>query len=72
MTRKHEELMARIYPVKLAVRRLFLRGPLAGIEFADTVRFVSRQRAAEWLRGIRRNCRAGNLEYRLIKTEVAL
>jgi hypothetical protein len=72
MTTKHDRLVNKLYPVALVVRKAFERGILKGIAFNDTVRFISRERAASWVRGVRRNYRAGKLEYRLVRVEVVL
>lgn len=60
----------RLYPVALAYNRVFVTGPLKGIVMRDTTRFVNRQRAAQWVRGIRRNSRLGLLDYKLLSIEV--
>jgi len=54
----------------LLFTRLFLPGTLLeGIKYHDRIRFVSRDRAAAWVRGIRRNTRRGVLDYKLVAIE---
>lgn len=50
--------------------REFTAGPLIGIKAPDKINHVDRWHAAQWLKGIRRNVRAGRLEYRLIAVTV--
>lgn len=46
-------------------RKAFLPGAiLAGINLWERLEFVDRWHCAQWLRGVRRNIRAGKLEWR--------
>lgn len=36
---------------------------LEGLTITETLRFIDRWHAAQWLRGVRRNIRAGRLEW---------
>lgn len=51
----------------LEFTRFFTSGTLAGLTHDDSLTFVDRGRAAAWVRGIRRNSRAGQLNYRLTR-----
>jgi len=54
-----------IHAVRIHFVREFTSGALKGLTHKEWIQFVSRDRAAKWCRGIRRNARAGLLDYRL-------
>jgi hypothetical protein len=54
-----------IYPVEIKFTRHFTKGWSKGSTYRDSLRFVSRDRAAKWLRGVRENVRAGELDFRI-------
>lgn len=45
--------------------RTFTAGPLAGLTVPDKITHPDRRHAADWLKGVRQNSRAGRLEYRV-------
>jgi len=52
-----------IYPVAVSFTRRFHAGCMNGVSASDVLRFVDRQSAARWVRGIRSNSRSGALTY---------
>jgi len=53
----------------LLFTRKHVSGLLKGIVTHDKIRHVDRWHAAQWVKGIRRNSRRGNLDYKLIAIE---
>ena len=57
------QTLAALYPVAISFTRHFHKGWMNGVSASDVLRFVDRDSAARWLRGIRANAKAGAINY---------
>lgn len=54
------------YRVILTITREFIAGTLKELRHTGTMAHVDIAHAASWVRGIRKNSRAGKVDYRLV------
>ncbi len=52
-----------LYKVKVNFARRFTRGTLKGLDHQDSIPFISKELALDWVKGIQSNFDAGNLDY---------
>jgi len=57
--------------VTLKFEKQFTRGTLAGITINESLQFLSRKRALEWLRGVRANHKRSELDYKIVSSSFA-